>query len=142
MIPEQMPMPEMTIVNDCQSKACKDRLQHVLGEMLKAHQGVRTLIIAMEEEQISASQHILHLQLLKRYMDEMKLMSLTEKDIKQIFNESTGIENPDVEMGFDHPTARPSTNHPSAGPSANLSSQSLSINGFSDDDDSDYIPER
>lgn len=93
--------------------------------MLKGHQGVRTLITAMEEDRISASRHILHLQAVKKYMDEKKLKSLTPTDIDTLFNEGVGIDNED----------------PSAGPNADLSltSQSLSFNGFSDDD-SDYVP--
>lgn len=83
----------------------------------------------MEEDRISVSRHILHLQAVKKYMDENKLTSLTQNDIDNLLNEGMGIDNSYVEE------------NPSAGPSADLSltSQSLSMNGFSDDD-SDYVP--
>lgn len=94
----------------------------------------------MEEERISATRHIIHLQALRKYQVDNHKSALTPADVEKLFEEGVVMENPDVDMADDNPTITGSNASTITGPNnASLTSQSLSFNGFSDSD-SDYIP--
>lgn len=116
----------------CKSKTCHDRLCSVLGEFHKANQVVRTLIQGIEEDRVSSTRHNLHLDALRTYQLEIGQNALSDSDIEKFYEKGRVIENPDVEMPIDQSLTGFSNDQ-------SLSSQSLSINGFSDSD-SDYIP--
>jgi hypothetical protein len=138
---EGPPAPETTMSDDCKSPVCKARLYAVLGEVRKANQIARSLIIAMEEDRVSATRHILHLNALRKYQTNNKKHALTETDVKALYEAS---EARDIDMDVaNRTTVGPSANQSltTSVPSTNqsLTPQSLSFNGFSSSD-SDYIP--
>jgi hypothetical protein len=134
--------PETTKGNACESEVCKERLHTVLSQIQLANQAVRSLLIQVEEERLSATRHLLHLDALTKYRIDNNLDALAPEDVKKFFEEDVKrmyekrrvlSEEPDVEMQGENPTiTAPSTNN-------SLTSQSLSFNGFSDSD-SDYVP--
>ncbi|KAF8801185.1 hypothetical protein BYT27DRAFT_7262222 [Phlegmacium glaucopus] len=127
--------PETTSPSTCKSWACKERLLSIFGEVKKANQTVRSLMITMEEQRIAATRYILHLKALRKYQLHSWLDTLTLTDLKNLLYEV--FEGCDTNMEH-NPIAGPSTN---SGPSTNQSftPQSLSFNGYSDSD-ADYVP--
>ncbi len=129
------PLLETTGLNACKSRVCRDRLHSVLGEVKKANQIVRSLMIGMQEDRVKASRHIQHLKALRQYQHTHHKNSLTPTDVEDLLYEAGGSGEAILEVVSDVEMLA------SAGPSTNrsLTPQSLSMGGYSDSD-SDYIP--
>ncbi|KAF8808472.1 hypothetical protein BYT27DRAFT_7255581 [Phlegmacium glaucopus] len=133
--PGSAPPLETTSTSTCKSQACKERLLSIFGEVKKANQTMRSLMITIEEQRIAASQHILHLKALRKYQLHSRLDTLTLTNLKSLLYEA--FEGCDTNMEH-NPIVGPSMN---SGPSTNRSftPQSLSFNQYSDSD-ADYVP--
>ncbi len=127
-------------LNPCKSRVCKDRLHSVLGEVKKANQIVRSLMISMQEDRIKATRHIQHLKALRQYQLTHHKSSLTPTDVEDLLYEAGGSGEAILEVMSDVEMLA-SADPSSAGPSTNrlLTPQSLSMGGYSDSN-SDYIP--
>ena len=98
--------PANTMVSDCKSQVCKDRLGCVLGEVQKANQNVRSFFVEIEEQRISATRHILHLKALNKYKIDNNLSALSQDDVEKLFEEGIVLEKPDhVDMDDNIPTS-------------------------------------
>lgn len=120
----------------CNSKSCKDRLWEVLEEVRKANEVVESLVSTMQTEQQASERSLLHLMATKKYRDYKGIESLSNTDIKTLYN---GLADPNVDD--DDMTGLSNRSHSGPSTSKSLTPQSMSLTGFnSADSDMDYVP--